>query len=406
MELSIRQVAAVAPDALDAEIVERKGKGHPDSICDALCEAVSGALCRYYVEHFGFVLHHNVDKALLWGGSAEPAFGGGTVTKPIEIFIAGRAAFEYGGTAVPVDEIAVETAGAWLRANMHALDPDRHVKIHPLIRPGSKDLVELFLRQQKVGAVLANDTSCGTGFAPLSETEAAVLEIERHLNAPDVRRAHPEIGEDIKVMGVRRGGKLRITIACALVGRFLSGPDTYFAAKERIAGLARDVAKRFTEREVSVEVNTADAPDGSSLYVTVTGTSAEAGDDGEAGRGNRANGLITPYRPMTMESIAGKNPISHVGKLYNLTAGLISAQIADGVTGVEGVHCVLVSQIGHPIKEPQIVDIALFAKPGTADKARGDIRAIVGRELDALDGLWRDVLAGAVQIDGWPFRAA
>ena len=73
------------------EIVERKGIGHPDTICDALAEELSRNLCAYYLENFGLVLHHNVDKALLWGGSSLPKYGGGQIKAPIEIFLAGRA---------------------------------------------------------------------------------------------------------------------------------------------------------------------------------------------------------------------------------------------------------------------------------------------------------------------------
>ena len=75
---------------VEVEIVERKGLGHPDSICDALAETFSRNLCREYRRRFGEVLHHNVDKALLCGGSAAPAFGGGTVLSPINIYLAGR----------------------------------------------------------------------------------------------------------------------------------------------------------------------------------------------------------------------------------------------------------------------------------------------------------------------------
>jgi S-adenosylmethionine synthetase len=52
------------------EIVERKGLGHPDTICDALAETLSRNLCREHRDRFGTVLHHNVDKALLYGVSA------------------------------------------------------------------------------------------------------------------------------------------------------------------------------------------------------------------------------------------------------------------------------------------------------------------------------------------------
>jgi len=119
----------------EIEIVERKGIGHPDTICDAIAERLSAELCKIYSEKFGFVLHHNVDKNLLVGGKALPKFGGGEVEEPIEIFLAGRATKEYKGVKIPVDEIAVESAKEWLKENIHAIDPDRDVKIHTRISP-------------------------------------------------------------------------------------------------------------------------------------------------------------------------------------------------------------------------------------------------------------------------------
>src|SRR6266567_5111723 len=89
----------------DVEIVERKGIGHPDTICDALAESLSRNLCREYQRRFGRVLHHNVDKALLCGGRALPAFGGGGVTEPIRISLAGRATSTLGGEVVPIEDI-------------------------------------------------------------------------------------------------------------------------------------------------------------------------------------------------------------------------------------------------------------------------------------------------------------
>ncbi|HSJ96111.1 MAG TPA: methionine adenosyltransferase, partial [Myxococcota bacterium] len=79
MRVSLRALPGDGPEAEPVEVVERKGLGHPDSICDALAEAFSLALSRFYREHFGRILHHNVDKVLLVGGRAEPAFGGGAV---------------------------------------------------------------------------------------------------------------------------------------------------------------------------------------------------------------------------------------------------------------------------------------------------------------------------------------
>jgi len=47
------------------EIVERKGLGHPDYICDAVMDSISISLSKEYLEKAGTILHHNVDKSLL-----------------------------------------------------------------------------------------------------------------------------------------------------------------------------------------------------------------------------------------------------------------------------------------------------------------------------------------------------
>ncbi len=403
MELTLSPLTAGSGDALAVEVVERKGLGHPDSICDALAEQLSVSLSRFYLEQFGLILHHNVDKALLWGGTAKPAFGGGDVTRPIEIFLTGRAIREYRGVTVPVEELVVDGSRRWLRQHMHALDADRHIEFHCLVRPGSADLVELFQRQSAKGLWLANDTSCGVGYAPFSELETVVYRVETRLNSADSKSRHPAYGEDIKVMGTRHGDRIDLTIGCALVDRFVRDLDDYLDKKRVLADLAAKIAADVTRREVSVAVNTADDPRTESIYLTVTGTSAEAGDDGEAGRGNRSNGLITPYRPMTMESVAGKNPITHVGKLYNVTAGLIAAELVDAIDAVSHAECVLVSQIGRPIHDPQIADIRVrLDDPGQLPRLRPRIDEIVGDHLARTLILYRDLINGRIGIDRWP----
>jgi S-adenosylmethionine synthetase len=400
MSVHLGLIESPSPAAAPFEIVERKGVGHPDTICDALTEALSHALCRFYIERFGLILHHNVDKALLWGGAARPAFGGGEVVAPIELYIAGRATRDARGVAVPVEALAVETSRAWLRANVPALDPERHVRIHTLIRPSSPDLVALFERQRSAGVALANDTSFGVGFAPLDPLERAVLSVERRLNAPATRAAHPEVGPDVKVMGMRAGDAMRLTVACAQVGRHLRDLADYFAAKARVRALALEAAREVAgAADVEVAVNTADGETAESVYLTVTGTSAEGGDDGQVGRGNRVNGLITPYRPMSLEAAAGKNPVTHVGKLYNLLAGRIAHAIADGVPGVLEAQCYLLSRIGAPIDAPQVFDVRLrLADPGALASLRARVEAIAHDELAGIHHLWMRVLAGECPV--------
>lgn len=398
MELVVGRLPAGAPDA-EVEIVERKGRGHPDSICDALAEEVSLAFCRFYRERFGAVLHHNVDKILLRGGEAHPAFGGGRVTRPIDIYLAGRAVRRHGGVAVPVADIAVETCRNWLRQHLHALDVTRQVRFHCLIRPGSVDLTELFARQRSGSAPLANDTSCGVGYAPLSELERTVLAIDAALRLDD-----PAFGEDTKIMAVRRGGRLNLTVACPQVGRYVPDMGRYRQNKAWLADRVKAAVGRTTGLEAALRLNAADGDTPDSVYLTVTGTSAEAGDDGEAGRGNRVNGLITPNRPMTMESVAGKNPVNHVGKLYNIIAGLIADDIVREVSQVSACECYLVSRIGHAIDDPDIADLRVRSREDAAPIPLPAIEQILRHHLTGLGGLAEELSSGAVAVGSWPLR--
>lgn len=398
MELNIESLPTFPPDAQPVEIVERKGLGHPDTLCDALAEQLSMNLCRYYQERFGLILHHNVDKVLLYGGAAKPAFGGGEVVEPFEIYLAGRATREFAGVQVPVQELAVEGSKTWLREHLHALDPNRHVKVHCLIRPGSVDLVDLFLRQRQTGVRLANDTSCGAGFAPLSELEQTVLRVETQLNSPEFKARFPAYGEDIKIMGVRNGHHIVLTVACAMVDGFIGDLSDYLEQKRRLAHLTHDIASKVTRMEVGVRINTGDDEVGGQVYLTVTGTSAEAGDDGQVGRGNRANGLITPYRPMTLEAAAGKNPITHVGKLYNVIANRIAEAIVAEIPEILGCHCYLVSQIGRPITDPQIVDVKLHTRGRPASEFETGVRQIVSDQLERLHDLWQPFIRGELRV--------
>ena len=168
------------------EVIERKGQGHPDTLCDAIAERVSVKLCRAYLSALGSVLHHNVDKVLLCGGAARPAFGGGEVTAPMEIHLIGRVTRDAGLAIIPVEDIAIQACREVLGEHVRALDLDRHVRIFPHFHAGSADLTELFGRAPAAKAPLANDTSIGTGFAP----EARPLQFKPGICA---RIGHPSL---------------------------------------------------------------------------------------------------------------------------------------------------------------------------------------------------------------------
>lgn len=393
MDLIIEALHGPPVDQWAFEVVERKGLGHPDTICDALADAFSRRLCRFYLDHFGAIAHHNVDKALLWGGAARPVFGGGDVLAPMEIFLAGRATRTFKGVEVPVEDIANSCVADWFRDNLRYVDPQRHVRLHCLVRPGSADLVELFARQLETGVALANDSSCGVGFAPASELERVVERVERALNCVPLTQRAPAVGEDVKVIGTRHGNHTSLTVAAAFVDRHIADIAAYRDEKAALAERVAAIAGEETPERVSLEVNTADDIEHGNVYLTVTGTSAEAGDDGEVGRGNRANGLITPFRPMTMEAVAGKNPVTHVGKLYNLAATRICNEIVGEIEPVSDAQCCLVSRIGQPITDPAVANVEVRTVAGVAvAEVAADIEAIVRDRLSRLGTLWTELI--------------
>jgi S-adenosylmethionine synthetase len=393
----IRSLERPSPGREPIEVVERKGRGHPDTICDAIAEHVCIRLCRTYRERFGAILHHNVDKVLLVGGAARAEFGGGAVLEPIELYVAGRVTSSFGGTSVPVSEIAVEATREWLNANLPGLDVERDVRIVPGLRGGSADLTSLFSRGGPAKA-LANDTSCGVGFAPNTDLERIVIAAEGALNSDETKQRHPALGHDVKIMGIRRGDHVELTVACAMIGRHIADIGSYLKAKETARAVVLAAAQRTSRLEVAVSVNAADDLDRGDLFLTVTGTSAEAGDDGEVGRGNRANGLITPYRPMTMEAAAGKNPATHVGKLYSILAERVSCEVVEHTRATDAV-CTLVSRIGQAVDEPQLAEVQVGLNgAGLGLSVRSAIADIVRNQCASLAGLREELLAGRLPV--------
>jgi S-adenosylmethionine synthetase len=377
----------------DLEIVERKGLGHPDTICDSLAEEFSRELSKLYLERFGRILHHNVDKAILVGGVAKPRFGGGEVIETIIFSLVGRVTNSYKGQNLDreIEELFYRTVEGWIKENIPNLDPKRHIRADLIARPGSADLVDLFERNGNIP--LANDTSFGVGFYPLSKAEKIALEVERFLNSKNYKFKHPEVGEDIKVMVVRNGEEFNVTVALAFVDKYISSLKEYLEKKDEIKGDVEDLIKGILDgEEAKVHINTADNEESGSVYITVTGTSAEAGDDGQVGRGNRVNGLITPYRPMTLEAAAGKNPISHVGKLYNIAANEIAREIYEKFSsyGVKQVYIYLVSQIGKPINQPQLTHIKIWGD--FEENVEREILDLVRERIDQLPKLWERIV--------------
>ena len=387
----VREGRDFLAEEMPVEIVERKGKGHPDSLCDGAAEELSVALSEVYRKETGNILHHNVDKAVLVGGSSDVAFGGGRVIEPALLYIVGRATGEGNGKKL-IDEKALENRiRNWMMGQLPHLKKE-HFEVKLFIRSGSKDLTNIFADNDLPPR--ANDTSLAVGYAPLSQLEKLVLETEKFLNSPDGKKRFPALGEDIKVMGVRKGEAIKLTIAAAFVASEVKDRVTYELIKKEAADyLLNGFVQSHTSRPVEIVINNADTPE--TVYLTVTGTSAEAGDDGQVGRGNRANGLITPYRPMSLEAVAGKNPVSHVGKIYSIMSQLIADRIIEELPETRQVYVYMVSQINEPITEPQALNVELWGLE--VSKVRDKIKKIGDEVL----GRWREIRDGFIE-HRWP----
>jgi len=391
--IQVSELDRQAVEDQSVEIVERKGIGHPDSISDGIAESVSRALSQLYLDRVGKVLHYNTDETQLVAGRAAPAFGGGEVVEPIYILIVGRATKEYDGQQLPVDSTALAAAREYLAEQIPELEYGTDVIVDVKLGEGSGDLQEVF-GEDGATVPMANDTSFGVGHAPLTETEQIVQTAEQELNSTYVEQ-NPELGPDVKIMGKREGDHINITVAAAMVDAYIEDIEAYADAVDRVEAYVTELAEEITDREVSVDVNTADDLDEGSIYLTVTGTSAEQGDDGSVGRGNRANGLITPNRPMSMEATSGKNPVNHIGKIYNLLSTEIAESVVDEVEGIRDLQVRLLSQIGKPIDQPHVADAQVVTTEGVAvADVEEDIRKIVDRELADVTDITRQVIDG------------
>ena len=390
----VEEIVHTPVEQQQIEIVERKGIGHPDSLADGMAEAMSRALSKEYMKRLGTVLHHNTDETQIVAGKANPQFGGGEVIEPIYVLLVGRATKYFDGVYIPTDKIALKAAKKYVKEHLRNIDVESDIVFDVRLGEGSTDLKDVFKRGK---VPHANDTSFGIGFAPLSETEKLVYNVERRIYN-EFRLKNPAIGEDVKVMGLREKDKITLTIACAFVGRHLSGIEEYDAVKRELTEWVKEITSDYTEREVTVNVNTADDYERGCYYLTVTGTSAENGDDGSVGRGNRCNGLITPARPMSMEATSGKNPINHVGKIYNLLANRIANECVEKVEGIQEVYVRILSQIGKPIDQPRTLSVQIIPKKGyDVEKMAPTVKRIADEWLSRVTDITEMVIEGKLR---------
>jgi len=394
----------------DFEVIERKGVGHPDTLADALAEELSRTYSNYTKSKFGAVLHHNFDKVGLLGGHSHVSFGNGYLTHPIRVLLNGRVSWKFGNNEIPVRKMLEYTTRDFLKRHFPNIDKERDIEIHFNISTASspgkvdedaeKEGTRKFWFQprnlkdlRELTHLGSNDTSLGCGYAPLSRAGRIVLALERLLNSIPFKKTRPWLGSDIKIMASRMGDDLDMTICIPQIADHVPDVESY---KENIKSIRKDIVRfvKVMDPQINftLHTNTRDDFDTLEMYLTAIGSSIESGDEGLVGRGNRVDGLITPRLPMAMEGACGKNPVYHVGKIYNVAARII-AQKLHALTGGRA-QVFLISQSGRALQAPWKTIIALEKKG--VDEER--ILSIVKEELRNMPNITDAILRGEVGL--------
>ncbi|MCX8071995.1 MAG: methionine adenosyltransferase [Candidatus Binatia bacterium] len=378
------------------ELVEVKGIGHPDTLCDALVEAISVELARMYFQHLGFVAHYNVDKALLAAGQCEKTFLSGRILQPMRLFVGDRATFSIESTALPVIETLERAVSDWLERHLPKVRLRHELTLHPVLAPGSTPLRRIYRRAEEI---ISNDTSGAVGFAPFTPTEALTRGVVAFLNSEEFKQRFPDTGQDLKVFAVRTDARVELTVAMPFQCEAIDSESTYFRRKEEVL---HALHSRFTgaDLEIDVRLNTLDqrgrGADG--LYLTLTGTSAEDADSGQVGRGNRTYGFIAFARPVGGEAAPGKNPVAHVGKIYSVASQRLAERIHTRHPELLEVYVSLATRIGEPIVQPWVSVQVLPAHGCRVAEIQHSIQQLVAAELACLPEYWHSLVQGEFSV--------
>ncbi|HSB84344.1 MAG TPA: methionine adenosyltransferase [Nitrosarchaeum sp.] len=378
------------------EIVERKGIGHPDTICDLVMNQISVDLSKLYLKETGAIQHHNMDKALLVAGQSENNFGGGKIIKPIKMILGDRATFDIGGKNLPIGDFAISSAKKWFEKNLRFVH-DTNVEYQVEIGTTSKELQSIFKNPH---SFVANDTSVLVGYAPFTETESIVLNTEQHINSKQFKKRFPESGEDVKVMGFRDTNHVDLTIATAFVDQFISSENQYFQRKEEMLQEIDDYLKKTHDLKITTDMNCLDSKNKglSGLYMTVLGTSADGADSGQVGRGNMASRVISPCRPAGSEATAGKNPVSHIGKIYNALSFKIAHEIHSKVSGLDEVCVWMYNVIGRHVNDPMAIIVQPTSVGSLQNVEKNQINDIVEKNLQNIQEFCNELISGKYEI--------
>lgn len=399
------------------EVVETKGKGHPDNICDTLAEKISAAYSRYCVEHYGVVLRHMIDKLSILGGGSKVKFGGGEMVSPIKLLINGRFANCFQKEKIDYMAIVTKTIKDYFKELFPLLDVEKFLEIvdntHHNEGPGviynsddstkneRKNFFEVVNQndfRRHNNHFRCNDTSTTVSYYPMSNLEKTVLEIEQTLNSHKYKEKYPWTGNDIKVMGIRKDKKIEITSCVPLISCYIKDLEDYICKLKLIKeDIYKIVLFHFKDAEIEIFVNTRDNYENNDMYMTLIGSAVESGDEGAVGRGNRSRGVIPFCRNFSMEAPCGKNPVYHTGKLFTAIGDKISKDIYDKYNIENVVYCT--SKMGDNIEEPWNVSIELNTT--TTAEIKEEINSIVQEQIKNHYKITEKIISQEIKVNSY-----
>ena len=399
------------------EVVETKGKGHPDNICDTLAEKISASYSKYCIDNYGIILRHMIDKLTILGGGSKVKFGGGEMCCPIKVLVNGRFTSRYQNEKIDYFKIVSDTINSYFKELFPMLNIEKDLVIvdntHHNEGPGVvynndnttlNERVKFFEAHDKLDALRhnnhnrCNDTSTTVSYYPMSKLEKTVLNIEKLLNSSEYKLKKPWVGSDIKVMGIRKNDIIEITSCVPLISCYIDNLDDY---KNRLFELKNDiiieVRKYFEDNPIEIFLNTRDDYDSNDLYLTLIGSAVESGDEGAVGRGNRSRGVIPFCRKFSMEAACGKNPVYHTGKLFTVIGDVISKKIYEKYNVENVVYCT--SRMGDSIDS--IWNVSVELNKELSDEVFKEIDLIVKDIIKNHDVITNEIINGKLKLNSY-----
>ena len=356
------------PEKNKIEIVERKGIGHPDTLADALAEELSRVYSQYCLDKYDAVLHHNLDKLYIGAGWNTNTFGSVTKIQPIKVVVNGRISDSCNGEKIDLENMFCNTIKEYLGTVLPHLNVKDDLDI--IINSTQYTRVNHWFSPRTVDDVpdakeaFANDTSVITTFYPYTICEMLAVELERYFWTPN-DKGYPvpnykEIGQDIKVMVDRIDKEINVIVCMPVISTEITSREDYYAVVQDYQCRLNDIAKRIcegTSYSVSVIINASyDNDNRGTLYILSLGTSAECGEEGLVGRGNSSRGVISTYRPNSVEAPAGKNPRYHAGRVLSFMGNRLSKAIYDQV-GIKN-QIVMLTRNKYSLVPPYFMNIS------------------------------------------------